>query len=30
LHVAVYGGVPAANAAFRTVKETLERMKETP
>jgi 3-oxoadipate enol-lactonase/4-carboxymuconolactone decarboxylase len=30
LHVAVYGGVPAANAAFRVVKETLKGMKETP
>ena len=30
LHVAVYGGVPAANSAFRIVKETLATMKETP
>ena len=30
LHVAIYGGVPAANTAFRIVKETLEAMKETP
>jgi len=30
LHVAIYGGVPAANTAFRIVKETLKAMKETP
>ena len=30
LHVAIYGGVPAANTAFRIVKETLRAMKETP
>ena len=30
LHVAVYGGVPAANSAFRVVKETLKTMKEKP
>ncbi len=30
LHVAVYGGVPAANTAFRIVKESLQAMKETP
>ena len=29
LHVAVYGGVPAANSAFRVVKETLKTMRET-
>ena len=29
LHVAIYGGVPAANTAFRIVKETLGAMKET-
>jgi 3-oxoadipate enol-lactonase/4-carboxymuconolactone decarboxylase len=29
LHVAVYAGVPAANSAFRVVKETLKTMKET-
>ena len=28
LHVAIYGGVPAANTAFRIVKETLKAMKE--
>jgi len=28
LHVAVYGGVPAANSAFRVVKETLKTMRE--
>lgn len=30
LHVAVYGGVPAANSAIKIVKETLKTMKETP
>jgi 4-carboxymuconolactone decarboxylase len=30
LHVAIYGGVPAANTAFRIVKETLKAMKDTP
>jgi 3-oxoadipate enol-lactonase/4-carboxymuconolactone decarboxylase len=29
LHVAVYGGVPAANTAFRVVKQTLKAMEET-
>jgi len=29
MHVAVYAGVPAANSAFRIVKETLKTMKET-
>ena len=29
LHVAVYGGVPAANSAFRAVKATLKAMGET-
>jgi 3-oxoadipate enol-lactonase / 4-carboxymuconolactone decarboxylase len=30
LHVAIYGGVPAANTAFRIVKEALKAMKDTP
>jgi 3-oxoadipate enol-lactonase/4-carboxymuconolactone decarboxylase len=30
LHVAVYGGVPAANSAIKIVKETLQAMRETP
>jgi 3-oxoadipate enol-lactonase/4-carboxymuconolactone decarboxylase len=29
LHVAVYGGVPAANSAIKVIKETLQAMKET-
>ena len=29
LHVAVYGGVPAANSAIKIVKETLKSMRET-
>jgi 3-oxoadipate enol-lactonase/4-carboxymuconolactone decarboxylase len=30
LHVAVYGGVPAANSAIRVIKESLQAMKDTP
>ena len=30
LHVAIYGGVPAANTAFRIVKETLKTMEGKP
>lgn len=30
MHVAIYGGVPAANSAIRVAKDTLAQMKETP